>query len=696
MSGSNLLGYHPILGSTSTSASNNNVSGVEYLLNNGGLDKVMVENLKKLEPEDRTRCLQCSKASVVALVKQYANEISCSGCVRTLLSTLNGSLFENQSSHSHSKSTGILSAIISEVDNDGGFRLRPQWESSIETVGKLFKVFNDSSYLSRRSNNGKRHRCSLHAVSSRVDIDCESLWRDMPLYLRKRTACLRVEELTEALSKHLKNLYFCRDCRGNVQRALEILISNADVEDADIDDSFCEEYFVPFQLESRDDDYFTDEDEQEYVTHSLDLDHDHDHDHEHNPSHDHYHDNCAECGDGHDEFQHEHHENECDEDCDCEYLDDDEHDDDEVFMDDHHHHNGKCCYEGADCELIGQPSHVSCALRQVPHLIRRAVEADERDEVARAKGQSSDRHAPTLKEGQSELLNCIGKLLQTRMRDSWIMHLVKRQTDEILLWLILSCMRTNVERVIQYNVGNEALISLLEEEADNIKKSKKKKKKKKKKHRERRDKERDEGGKKKINVLSLKFEENAVQSMTSSHNEKEDSSIAEEEDKYMSGVGPQRPAQIIDYNYIHGDNTDKNSNNRDNPWGGQSFGSRYMDRDVQNYLESGGDISKLAQHPQFSHLNGADVEKEAKLKAMEISADGSGTAGMGEDRPAVSTFWNVKEGKMTTGFINNTMGKRKHQIGSLVQEAEQFEAELERQKVKSRKGMQKARNMYGF
>eukprot|EP00511_Aplanochytrium_stocchinoi_P007069 CAMPEP_0204836106 /NCGR_PEP_ID=MMETSP1346-20131115/24254_1 /ASSEMBLY_ACC=CAM_ASM_000771 /TAXON_ID=215587 /ORGANISM="Aplanochytrium stocchinoi, Strain GSBS06" /LENGTH=682 /DNA_ID=CAMNT_0051970577 /DNA_START=338 /DNA_END=2386 /DNA_ORIENTATION=+ len=481
MSGSNLLGYHPILGSTSTSASNNNVSGVEYLLNNGGLDKVMVENLKKLEPEDRTRCLQCSKASVVALVKQYANEISCSGCVRTLLSTLNGSLFENQSSHSHSKSTGILSAIISEVDNDGGFRLRPQWESSIETVGKLFKVFNDSSYLSRRSNNGKRHRCSLHAVSSRVDIDCESLWRDMPLYLRKRTACLRVEELTEALSKHLKNLYFCRDCRGNVQRALEILISNADVEDADIDDSFCEEYFVPFQLESRDDDYFTDEDEQEYVTHSLDLDHDHDHDHEHNPSHDHYHDNCAECGDGHDEFQHEHHENECDEDCDCEYLDDDEHDDDEVFMDDHHHHNGKCCYEGADCELIGQPSHVSCALRQVPHLIRRAVEADERDEVARAKGQSSDRHAPTLKEGQSELLNCIGKLLQTRMRDSWIMHLVKRQTDEILLWLILSCMRTNVERVIQYNVGNEALISLLEEEADNIKKSKKKKKKKKKK-----------------------------------------------------------------------------------------------------------------------------------------------------------------------------------------------------------------------
>eukprot|EP00511_Aplanochytrium_stocchinoi_P000255 CAMPEP_0204823370 /NCGR_PEP_ID=MMETSP1346-20131115/1412_1 /ASSEMBLY_ACC=CAM_ASM_000771 /TAXON_ID=215587 /ORGANISM="Aplanochytrium stocchinoi, Strain GSBS06" /LENGTH=288 /DNA_ID=CAMNT_0051949961 /DNA_START=106 /DNA_END=972 /DNA_ORIENTATION=- len=227
-------------------------------------------------------------------------------------------------------------------------------------------------------------------------------------------------------------------------------------------------------------------------------------------------------------------------------------------------------------------------------------------------------------------------------------------------------------------------------------KNKKKKKKKKKKHRERRDKERDEGGKKKINVLSLKFEENAVQSMTSSHNEKEDSSIAEEEDKYMSGVGPQRPAQIIDYNYIHGDNTDKNSNNRDNPWGGQSFGSRYMDRDVQNYLESGGDISKLAQHPQFSHLNGADVEKEAKLKAMEISADGSGTAGMGEDRPAVSTFWNVKEGKMTTGFINNTMGKRKHQIGSLVQEAEQFEAELERQKVKSRKGMQKARNMYGF
>merc|ERR1712157_660545 len=122
----------------------------------------------------------------------------------------------------------------------------------------------------------------------------------------------------------------------------------------------------------------------------------------------------------------------------------------------HHHRHGYCCDKDDDCGCVSPPPHVTCALRQVPHLIRRAEEADERDEVARAKGQNSDRHAPTLKEGQSELLNCIGKLLQSRMKESWILHLVKRQTDEILLWLILSSMRINIEAVIQYNVGNAA------------------------------------------------------------------------------------------------------------------------------------------------------------------------------------------------------------------------------------------------
>ena len=139
------------------------------------------------------------------------------------------------------------------------------------------------------------------------------------------------------------------------------------------------------------------------------------------------------------------------------------------------------------CEPWDGP-RVCCMLEQVPALVHHAVDANEKDEVARGEGRSAERHAPTLRDGQAEVIRLMGELLLARLKKNWAQHAIQKQTAVLILCLSLQCFRTNLERKVEERVGNAALEDLLRLDANDgkdgggakSKKSKKKKKKKKK------------------------------------------------------------------------------------------------------------------------------------------------------------------------------------------------------------------------
>uniref|UniRef100_A0A7S2SKJ5 Gametogenetin-binding protein 2 n=1 Tax=Mucochytrium quahogii TaxID=96639 RepID=A0A7S2SKJ5_9STRA len=491
---------------------------VNFVLSHSELtpDKEILDGMKNLSKEDLARCLRCKKSSILDIITQYSQDISCSGCVRTIRASLEQE-FPKQ---------GLMHALFTQVD--GHLEIRPKFqELGVHEIGKVFAAFNNCSYFSRKSN-GKRQRCSLHTAHPRIDEDWLQIWEEMPDHLKEKVVRMDVEELSDALMTHLKDLYFCRDCRGNVLRALDLLVGYLDVGDLPMDDEFCEEYFLPFQLstqdcdededdpenpmydageyKSGDEDSFGDIDDvdslpqidiSEYdiktadgekkLTNNLssyfsdDSDqspgcsgkrpkskrrrgpkHRRYHTSEHNVSA-HGHGHCHDVGNSQGRGTEQAFKS---------FWDENDNEDDDSGSE-----------FGLGSDVV---THVICALYEVPTLIRKAIEADERDEASRANGQNSDRHAPTLKDGQSELLHCIGKFMLNRIKDSWILQLVRAQTDELLVWLTLSCIRFNVQSAAQTGFGSQAIISLLEEEdrkreALNKKKNKKKQKKKNKK-----------------------------------------------------------------------------------------------------------------------------------------------------------------------------------------------------------------------
>jgi len=533
-------------------------------------DNEMLDSLTQVDPDDLPRLLQCSKLDVAEILQKYSQDISCSGCVRTLKVALSLSLGKDS----------IMNTLFQErgVDN---LVLRPRF-TKLGKIGiaKVFGSFNAVNFL-RRGNHGKRQRCSLHTANPRVEQDWLEHWNSLSTEQQEKLACMDVVDLSDALSEHLKDLYFCRDCRGNVLRALDMLVGYIDYDDLPLGEEFCEELFAPFWLTS--DEHWDEDDndsESAYtaskgnsqgekslkngleeprmldvdVEYPADLsvysiDHDkatiieaeslfpfrdsgelgdpmlvkdryllakklfmedlqvkgghshsrsrvlddpqsleensgHSHGHGHGHSHGHSLSYSHTHSHGH-SHSHSHTSS-----ASPNGSQSKERLEDNFSVEKVHRHSGSCCDAASfvtesESELSYCPeaTHVACALHEVPPLIIRAQDIDREDELVRQSGQASDRHAPTLRDGQAELLHCIGKLLLERIKTHWHLQLVRIQTDELYAWLVLACMRTNIQTELQGDKGNEAMRLLLEEEdrmreANFMKNGKKKNKKK--------------------------------------------------------------------------------------------------------------------------------------------------------------------------------------------------------------------------
>ena len=101
---------------------------------------------------------------------------------------------------------------------------------------------------------------------------------------------------------------------------------------------------------------------------------------------------------------------------------------------------------------------------------------------------------------------------------------------------------------------------------------------------------------------------------------------------------------------------------------------RHMERDVRNFVESGGDLSKFSEHNAFATVDGTKVA--AATRAMSKPDSG------GE--------------KLSVGYLPTNNYKRRHNISGLVNDAENFETELEERRSKAARGKKSVRSMYGF
>ena len=101
---------------------------------------------------------------------------------------------------------------------------------------------------------------------------------------------------------------------------------------------------------------------------------------------------------------------------------------------------------------------------------------------------------------------------------------------------------------------------------------------------------------------------------------------------------------------------------------------RHMERDVRNYVESGGDLSKFSEHNSFATVDGTEVA--AATKAMS-KGEASGE-------------------KLSVGYLATNNYKRRHNISGLVNDAENFQSELEERRSKAARSKQSTRSMYGF
>mmetsp|Transcript_1715 Transcript_1715/g.4030 ORF Transcript_1715/g.4030 Transcript_1715/m.4030 type:complete len:760 (+) Transcript_1715:451-2730(+) len=561
---------------------------VDFVLNSKQVldDREIVQGLEQLNTDGAAKCMQCKKTSVMKLVAKYNQDIGCSGCVRQLKQRLEG----------FSLCRGGLMGSLFEETSDGMLRLRPQFQHK-DHVGKVFSAFNSQAYFNAKKGGSKRQRCSLHTASPRMDEPWIQVWEDMPTEVQERIARLEIHELSNQLTDHLKQLYFCRDCRGNVLKALDLLVGFMDPFELEDHDEYAPEYYRPFLLGNADDTFWSlvdcttpnarrlghggssvdsdgdadstdskyDDDEDDDLGELDDVDstdfpidldeykvrsvspqveitgseklHPHD-----------IHSNTVErrssrslkssrSNQGEAVHQPQHKRSLSSSSCDCMECTDnvsgDDNDDDEDDDDDddfitrhlsedndnldgghghahshnhadhghqrHHHHNNEHGhghhhthsfsrrseeeedYQDGDSNSYAMhgASHLLINLDDVLGLIQRSEDADARDELNRQNGGSSDRHAPTLKDGQMELLHCIGKVLLDRIRDTWIDQLIRGRTGELLAWLTLSCMRTNMQTAIQ-SKSEETLYMLLEEEEHREKERKDGKKKKRK------------------------------------------------------------------------------------------------------------------------------------------------------------------------------------------------------------------------
>jgi len=426
-------------------------------------DKEIVDTLGQLGTDTWRKCLSCTRSQVLDVISQYNQDVGCSGCVRTLKTCLSEPLPDH----------GLIFALFEESNSDT-IRLRDEitTNSDPSDIAKLFMAFNNPGYFTKRPN-GKRHRCGLHTAHPRVEEEWFQIWDEMPDSIKSGVASMEVTDLTAALTSHLKNLYFCRDCRGNVLKALDLLVGYADPDDLSSEEEFCEDYFDAFALH-------TEEDEDDF---SEDM-----HSCEHRPDSKRTKDISSD--DLYGPLTSEPSAlNDVDNGFDSnieEYVVGES----SSNRHQHQHHGGHRFESDSDSDsycsthsgLYRNASHVFCDLDHIPRLVVNSLEADARDEAARANGQGSDRHAPTLKDGQTELLHCIGNYILARIKETWISHLVRVKTVELASWMILSSMRTNLQSEVQTDFGNEALIALLEDnqtkKKDLIAKKNKKKKKK--------------------------------------------------------------------------------------------------------------------------------------------------------------------------------------------------------------------------
>ncbi|GBG24372.1 Gametotin-binding protein 2 [Hondaea fermentalgiana] len=554
-------------------------------------DAEIVRGLEQVSKETASKCMKCKKSDMLELITKYNQDIGCSGCVRQLRQSLEGK---------GSCLTGLMGAIFEEYSDDT-VCLSPRFQSN-EDIGKVFAAFNSQAYFSNRKGS-KRQRCPLHAANPRMDEPWIPFWDEIPDEVQENIARLDVHEMSDQLTEHLKQLYFCRDCRGNVLKALDLLVGFMhpyDLEDNE-DDEYAPEYFRPFLLGGPDDTFWTASMAREASSRrERRRRRQHRQERRKNRKNAHADSTNKSCRDA-GASRHESHGHESDEDADLGELDDvddtdypidldeykvktisprsltlqesDEHKhgdapelekpspQEEIFSQSKAQREGKVdaatllkrtgldgavsrasaggrarlgekrsssehscdCWDCArardrenadvdseddeyeDSDLLLLPddlydeddndddvdgddgdaefpplipgSHLLVNLDDVIVLIQRAEEADARDELNRQSGGSSDRHAPTLKDGQMELLHCIGKVLLDRIRDTWIDQLCLARTCELLTWIAFSCMRTNLQSALQVQ-SEESLFMLLDSTDSKESKEKKKRKKK--------------------------------------------------------------------------------------------------------------------------------------------------------------------------------------------------------------------------
>jgi len=525
-------------------------------------DAEVLDCLARLGTEGHA-CLRCRRAQILAAVTQYSQDIACSGCVPKIKKTLTeeerlgrqglmGALFHEILEDDVSSNTNDVlnsNASGSSVGSLGGvMEIRDSFEEDRE-IAQLFAKYNSRTYFSRNKGSKGRHRCVLHSTTTRFEEGWQSVWKSMPLEIKKGICRLDTHELSNYLTEHLKDLYFCRDCRGNVLKALHLLTGFDFKEDLASDEEFNETYFAPFQLRSYDDlydegplcdrnggsdidndaltktDSLGELDDVDSTSFPVNMDEysivektasavqdvqengresphecdceehsngnhlrhydrnhheNHQHDHHQNPEHHDRHDYHH-----HHRHHHHHHHHRHDEEMRRELKDDD-------GRHGHGEDNERFDERNEDATSYGysnQATYLMTDLDKVASLIEGAEEADRRDEESRRNGGSSDRHAPTLQDGQLELLHCIGKLLRRRIRDTWTDVVEKARTDEILVWLTLSSMRTNLQSALQSQTEGTLNDLLEEEDREKEKKERKKKKKKSKKKRKAAEKE---------------------------------------------------------------------------------------------------------------------------------------------------------------------------------------------------------------
>lgn len=608
------------------------------------IDDKFLSDLNKLTQKQRFECLSCTPDDVLDAITKYSPDISCSGCIRTLKESLTMGVLPH----------GERVSELLRAMKDGSISLHPHLARDTTSTARVFALCHKPGYLGSRCGT-KRNRCSIHAANPRVEHGWHTLWEMMPLPIKMNTAFLRLQDIQDSLGKHLKGLFLCRDCRGNVLKAMDLLKGVVDPRDIPLDEVHDRLCFQPFRklyfgtcvdrigqalhehnnrpsvshtlahvgehvlqgaVEDDDDETSSQEGahgkqqhqhghaQQQHpsnesnssstggnsphptttMTHSSghsphgtqqhtqqqpknrnkkqktmekkevipdgtglpqleegdDEDDEDDYDYEDEGEDDEYernHDCCQDgcCGDEEHEHEYEDEEEEHDDDCCCSedcveccaeagelplslssqwpfnvpdtelmptsspWLWDMDSTTTAINAGTEAKQvvpkamgwGGGCVHgsdmtvltddDGADVSVVRAcgcaATHIAVALDYVPTLIASALEADERDELARSKGLSSDRHAPTVKDGQFELVNCIGKVLLSRMRDAWVRSLETKQTELMLLWLALDCMRTNVEHVMHQS----ALTELLEEEENEVGKAERARTKKKRK-----------------------------------------------------------------------------------------------------------------------------------------------------------------------------------------------------------------------